>query len=237
MASFTPCWKSPPPAERARRCRPARLSWPVWLLACAALLAAWTARADAISASDEQAQISVTQDADGLHLSARLNLQLSPNIEDALHKGIPLHFVWRADVVRERWYWTDQKLASATRTVRLAYQPLTRRWRLSTISGEPDSANLQQALHHNLDTLSEALGSVGRVLSWKIADTDATSANAHRIDFRFQLDHSLLPRPFQIGVANQGDWSISLQRSLPLPAPHTPVHTPGETAPKPANGD
>lgn len=235
MASSMPCWKSPPPAEPDRWGWSARSGWPTLLLAGAILLAAWAARADTVSASDEQAQISVTQDADGLHLSARLDLRLSPNLEDALHKGIPLHFVWRADVVRQRWYWTDRKLASAVRTVRLAYQPLTRRWRLSTIAGEPDSASLQQALHQNLDTLSEALGSVGRVLRWKIADTDVLGANADRIDFRFQLDHSLLPRPFQIGVANQGDWSISLQRSLPVPP--TPDRAPVEAAPKPATGD
>jgi hypothetical protein len=233
MASSMPCWKSPPPAEHARWCWPARSGWPTLLLACAILLASWTARADAVTSSDELAQISATHDADGLHLSARLNLRLSPNLEDALYKGIPLHFVWRADVVRQRWYWTDKKLASATRTVRLAYQPLTRRWRLSTITGEPDSASLQQALHQNLDTLTEALGSVGRVLRWKIADAEVLDTDASRIDFRFQLDHSLLPRPFQIGVANQGDWSITLQRSLPLPAPSAP----GNSGARSAAGD
>ncbi len=236
MASSMPCWKSPPPAEHARRTRPERSGRSTRLLVCAIVLAAWTAHADTVGASDDQAQISVTQDADGLHLSARLNLRLSPNLEDALHKGIPLHFVWRADVVRQRWYWTDKKLASAARTVRLAYQPLTRRWRLSTIAGEPDSASLQQALHQNLDTLSEALGSVGRVLRWKIADAEVLDTDASRIDFRFQLDHSLLPRPFQIGVANQGDWSISLQRTLPLPAPASPAPAPVDAAPKPATG-
>ena len=41
-----------------------------------------------------------------------------------LLRGVPLYFVWQADVYRKRWYWTDKRVASAVRTLRLAYQPL-----------------------------------------------------------------------------------------------------------------
>jgi len=37
----------------------------------------------------------------------------------------------------------------------------------------------------------------------------------------FQLDLSLLPRPFQFGMANQPDWSVEWRQRLPLPAPET----------------
>ena len=65
--------------------------------------------------------------------------------------------------------------------------------------------------------MSEALASVGRVARWKIADADLLDSDErYRIDYRFRLDLSLLPRPFQIGMANQPDWNI--ERELRLEA-------------------
>ena len=37
-------------------------------------------------------------------------------------------------------------------------------------------------------------------------------------DFRFRLDVSQLPRPFQIGVANQPEWNLQREGELALPA-------------------
>ena len=39
----------------------------------------------------------------------------------------------------------------------------------------------------------------------------------HEVEFSFRLDLSLLPRPFQIGMANQPDWVIEVQRDLEVP--------------------
>ena len=35
--------------------------------------------------------------------------------------------------------------------------------------------------------------------------------------FRFRLDNTQLPRPFQIGVAGHSDWNLSIERSVRLP--------------------
>ncbi len=52
-----------------------------------------------------------------------------------MHKGIPMFFVMEAQVRRDRWYLVATRVvAEATRYLRLSYQPLTRRWRLSTSS-------------------------------------------------------------------------------------------------------
>jgi hypothetical protein len=158
---------------------------------------------------------------EGLFLSARVALEPSPAVEDALLKGVPLYFVWEAVVMRDRWYWTDKRIASVLRTWRLAYQPLTRRWRLS-LSTDPapgaGASGLQYALHQNFDNLPEALASVGRVARWKVADArQAANGADQRVEFSFRLDLSLLPRPFQIGMANQPEWVIEVQRELDVP--------------------
>ena len=173
------------------------------------------------AAEPEVRQAELHRTADGLFLSARLLLTPSPAVEDALLKGVPLYFVWQADVLRDRWYWTDKRVATSTRIWRLVYQPLTRRWRLSLSTGLEAAAGgtgLQYALHQNFDSLAEALASVGRVSRWKLADAARLDADTdERVVWRFGLDLTLLPRPFQYGMANQPEWVIELRQRLDVP--------------------
>ena len=173
------------------------------LLACGAGAASAT----------EISQLRVERADDGIHLSALVRFDIPPVVEDALLKGIPMFFVVEADIYRERWYWTDPRVASAVRTIRLAYQPLTRRWRVNVAPGLiSSSAGLRATLNQNYDTLPEALSAIQRVARWKIAETSDVDLDAtHKLEFSFRLDLSQLPRPFQIGVAGQREWTVSAQ--------------------------
>lgn len=206
-----PAWTSPPPDAR-----PLPRSWRrLWLLAVCAWLCC-ALHLGAARADDTPAEIGVAvqRTADGLFITARLPLALGPAVEEALLKAVPLYFVYQAEVHEPRWYWADKRIASTTRTLRLAYQPLTRRWRLSVATG-PTTANAVYALHQNFDALPDALSAIGRVARWRVADGARLDDDArYTVDFRFRLDLSLLPRPLQIGVANQPDWNIDLQRRL-----------------------
>ena len=172
----------------------------------------WAAGAS-LALGAEMTQLHVERGDDGLYLSATANFELSPVVEDALMKGIPLFFVVEADIYRDRWYWTDLRVASAARTIRLAYQPLTRRWRVNIASGLiSSSAGLRATLNQNYDTLSGAVSAIQRVARWKIAEnSDVLADSSYRLEFHFRLDLSQLPRPFQIGMAGQSDWNISAQ--------------------------
>jgi hypothetical protein len=142
---------------------------------------------------------------------------LSAAVQDALLKGVPMVFVAEADTFRERWYWTNKRVLSAERHMRLAYQPLTRRWRLNLASGLITQAGLALALNQNFDSLSEALAAVQRLSRWKIGDiSDQDLELRHYVEFRFRLDMSQLPRPFQIGTLGQTDWNISASSSQTL---------------------
>lgn len=161
----------------------------------------------------EITQFQVERVEEGLTLSTQLQFDLAPVVEDALLKGIPLFFVAEADTFRDRWYWTDQRVASTARTMRLAYQPLTRRWRVNVASGViSNSGGLRATLNQNYDSLSEALNGIQRLARWKFADNaDLSPDGLYRLEFSFRLDLSQLPRPFQIGVAGQSDWAIAAQ--------------------------
>ncbi len=163
----------------------------------------------------ELSQLKVERGDDGVYLSALVQFDLPPVVEDAMLKGIPMFFVVEADVFQSRWYWTDKRVASATRTIRLAFQPLTRRWRVNIVSGLiNNSAGLRATLNQNYDTLTEALSAVQRLSRWRIGDNAEIEPDVvHKLEFSFRLDVSQLPRPFQIGIAGQRDWTIAAQAS------------------------
>jgi len=163
--------------------------------------------------------VELLRDAEGLSLSARLNPELPPELEAVLLRGVPLHFVWQAQVRRPRWYWTAEYLVSVRRVVRLAYQPLTRRWRVSVSSGPPHEVATGTALHQNLDSFAEALAAATSVSRWRLLAADELpKGSALRVEFEFRLDDGLLPRPFQLLATQNEGWSVLHRQTLRLPA-------------------
>ena len=105
-------------------------------------------------------------------------------------------------------------MGSATRTIRLSFQPLTRRWRVNIVTGLiNNTSGLRATLNQNYETLPEALSAVQRLSRWKIADNAEVDPDmVYKLEFSFNMDLSQLPRPFQIGVSGQKDWTISAQQ-------------------------
>ncbi len=202
----------------------ARLSWLLGLLLALCLysgtpaLAAGLAQAAVAGTAPQLSQLRTQRTDEGLFVTAVVNFDLPPVVEDALLKGIPLFFMIEVDVYRERWYWTDARVGGAARTVRLAYQPLTRRWRVNIGPGLAAGGNaLRATFNQNYDTLAEAMSAVQRVARWKVAEASDLKAGAdHNLAFSFRLDLSQLPRPFQIGMVGQRDWTIAVEAEQPV---------------------
>ena len=207
---FTHCCKKPLGERRMAR-------WVLlWAMAWLWLLA-WPVNVQAQSPANEVVYLGLEQADDGLYLNAALQLALPALAEDALYKGIPVFFVAEAQVLRERWYWSDRQVAAATRHMRLSYQPLTRRWRLSTSPVPFSNTGLGVVLGQNFDDLRDALSSMQRISRWKIADGEAIDADVvHTVNFRFRLDLSQLPRPLQIGAVGSAGWSLMVTRNQRL---------------------
>jgi hypothetical protein len=195
------CWSLPRQAlERAARA----------ILACCLLALLTPALAE--SPTTEITQLRLERSEEGVLLSANVSFEVPSVIDDVLAKGIPMFFVAEAVLLRDRWYWYDKQVASAARHMRLSYQPLTRRWRL-VVSAAP-IGNSGLALGQTFDTREEAMSAVQRISHWKIAEAGEVDAEArYNVDFRFRLDVSQLPRPFQIGALGQSDWNITAMRN------------------------
>jgi hypothetical protein len=199
--------------------RPARrLERALWFGLCALLLllgaAGWRTASAQIHLA-EVTQLQVERTDEGVLLSAAVRFELPQVVDDALAKGIPMYFLAEAAIYRDRWYWYDKRVGFATRHMRLSFQPLTRRWRLQVSSAPIGHSGL--VLGQMFDTRDEALQAVQRVSGWRIADASALDSDStHTIDFRFRLDVSQLPRPFQIGAVGQADWIILAVRNQRL---------------------
>ena len=167
----------------------------------------------------EVTQLQAERTEEGVLLSATVRFELPQAVDEALAKGIPMFFVAEASIFRDRWYWYDKRVAYAARHMRLAFQPLTRRWRLQISSSPIGNSGL--VLGQMFDSRDEALAAVQRVSRWLIAEpNEVDPESTHNLDFRFRLDVSQLPRPFQIGAVGQADWTIVATRNQRLVLEH-----------------
>jgi hypothetical protein len=177
-----------------------------WSIAVVAALALCVSSLTASAEPLELPTLEVVRTDDGLMLSFVSRFELPRAVEDAVQKGIPLHFVARIELFRSRWYWRDQRIADVSRTWRLAYQPLTRRYRVTFGS-----------LNQTYDTLADAMAALRRVTQWKVVDNSALENDAHHyVEFSYKLDTTQLPRPMQIGITGQSEWTLSVERTISL---------------------
>jgi hypothetical protein len=136
---------------------------------------------------------------DGYVLEADFEITLTHTLEDALNKGVPLHFTLEFELVRPRWYWLNETLANTRQQYRLSYNALTRQYRVGV-----------RTLYRNFASLPEALEFMSRVRVREIAESGALSkGGSYRAALRLRLDSSQLPRPFQVSAVGSREWTIS----------------------------
>ena len=136
---------------------------------------------------------------DSYYLEATFEIGLTFALEDALHKGIPLHFLVEFELIRPRWYWLNEKLVNHQQRYRLSYNALTRQYRVGV-----------GTLYQNFPSLSEALEFLSRVRLREIAEPGTLRKDSvYTAALRMRLDTSQLPRPFQITAVGSRDWNIS----------------------------
>lgn len=194
------------------------------LLALVLAASVLSARADTGATVTEIVAMQVELGDDSLLLSANLKFDLPMQVEDALRQGIPMYFMAEAQLQRERWYWSDQLVSTASRYYRLSHQPLTRRWRLHVSTTPFSSAGLGLALGQTFEQLEDAMAAIQRLSRWKIAEGAPLAAlsglSGVSVQLRFRLDLTQLPRPLQIGALGRTGWNLQLAKTIllePLP--------------------
>ena len=169
--------------------------------ALAALLALWLALTVALAAAQgiEVRKPTLTIEDNAFLIDAQFDIQLTPTLEDALNKGVPLYFSLDFELIRPRWYWFNDRVVSLHQQYRLSYNALTRQYRLGM-------GNLYQ----NYATLPEALEVMSRLRRRQEVDPGAVRRDSSYVAaLRFRLDTSQLPKPFQVSALGSSQWQIS----------------------------
>ena len=136
---------------------------------------------------------------EGYYLEADFEISLNATLEEALNKGVPLYFLLEFEVIRPRWYWLDDKVVNTQQQYRLAYNALTRQYRLGI-----------GAFYQNFNELGEALSFLSRVRRRQVLDIGVLSrGSVYAAAVRMRLDVSQLPKPFQLNALASRDWNLS----------------------------
>ena len=171
-----------------------------WGLAIGLLLALCCGTSNSRAATDfiDVQRLAVETRDDGYYFSGDFDFELKPRVAEALDRGLTIYFVVEVEVTRSRWYWFDEHAINAALNFRLSYHALTRQYRVST-------GNLQLGF----PTLGEALGVIGHVRDWKIAERNTLKAGeSYTVAARMRLDTTQLPKPFQINALTNRDWTL-----------------------------
>jgi len=136
---------------------------------------------------------------EGYYLEADFEIALNPTLEEALNKGVPLYFLLEFEIIRPRWYWMDEKVVTTQQQYRLAYNALTRQYRLGI-----------GAFFQNFNELNEALAFLSRVRRRQVLELKTLSrGGVYAAAVRMRLDVSQLPKPFQLNALASRDWNLS----------------------------
>ena len=162
---------------------------------CLALLVGLPASADTIPVVAADLRV---EEGD-LLLSAEFAFALTPALEQALDKGIPLYFTIDFELVRTRFLWFPEKVAEWSITYRVSYSSLTRQYRVA--SGP---------LGQTFESLDDVQRFIGHVASRPVARADDLVKGArYEASVRVKLDVNQLPKPFQVNALASREWQLS----------------------------
>jgi hypothetical protein len=167
---------------------------------CALALCALTLAFGAVAHAEgiEVRNAALVAGEDGYFLEADFEIALNPTLEEALNKGVPLYFLLEFEVIRPRWYWLNEKVLNNQQQYRLAYNALTRQYRLGLGS-----------LFQNFASLSETLDFLSRVRRRQVLEQGTlTKGTTYVAGVRMRLDISQLPKPFQLNALASRDWNF-----------------------------
>lgn len=181
----------------------------------------------------KSAELAVVDEA--LVLKANLEIGLSPTLEDALNKGVPLNFVVEFELKKPRWYWLDEVIVTAQQHIRLSYHALTRQFQLTN-----------NVKYQNFSSLNEALHELGRLQEWHVTEKTLVAEKPLAVSkplavdkalvdgkplaegktplpdksplvkkrevylagLRMKLDLTQLPKPLQLNALASKDWNL-----------------------------
>jgi hypothetical protein len=154
----------------------------------------------------KSAELTLVEDA--YVLNSEFDISLSPFIEDALNKGIPLTFLVEFQLSTPRKYWFDDEVVSQSHHLTLSYHALSRQYLINRSGRQQSYSSLQKAKED-----------LSKIKDWAVLDKRVLKkGEAYQAALRVRLDQSKLPKPLQVEAAGSEDWSILSERYRWIPS-------------------
>lgn len=126
------------------------------------------------------------------------DIELSPTLEDALHRGVQLSFIQVFQARRPRAYWFDKDIAEAARVIRVSYNDLLRQY-YATVSGYTTTHA----------SLADLLAHIGDFSGWAVMhQSQVERKHTYVLAVRMYLDTSQLPKPLQVNAVASQRWQL-----------------------------
>ena len=139
---------------------------------------------------------------DAYFLNADFDINFSNEMETALNKGVPLHFLIEFQLVSPVRYWFDDEIVLVSAEVTLSYHALSRQYLINR--GSHQSAFL---------SLQDAKAELARLRNWRVFDKNLIGKDeSYYAVLRMRLDQSQLPKPVQVDALSSEDWSMVSER-------------------------
>lgn len=135
-------------------------------------------------------------------LNTDFEVSFSEEVEKALNKGVPLHFLIEFQLVSPVRYWFDDEITIASTEVTLSYHALSRQYLVNRGKDQLSFPNLQ-----------EAKAELSQLRGWKVFSKSLlVKGEEYFAALRVRLDQSQLPKPMQVDALSSEDWNMVSER-------------------------
>ena len=133
-------------------------------------------------------------------VNANVQFDLSETTLEAVQSGVPLVFEIRAELLRPRDWWWDERLARVERSLQLQFHALSGRYLVE---------DLDTGARQSFATLTDALFALGTVRELPLIEAGRLrSGQSYLVRVRADLDIESLPTPVRLWAYVSSDWRL-----------------------------
>lgn len=156
------------------------------------------AQAEEPSLSLQSPRAVLDPDSNAYLLAGDVQLNFSPDLAEAIRRGVGLTFESEFIVTERRWWWWDRQVYSRRRLASLALHPVTGRFRV-VVDSTPPMAFVD---------LTEALKVCLAIQGWPVLLNHRYRWRDRRAWIRLRLQSEALPKALQVDALTDRSWAL-----------------------------